>query len=361
MRTLETMTAEELAAQSFPPPTFIVENLIPIGMNVLGGAGKIGKSWMMLWLALRVAQGKPVWERQTMQCDVLYLCLEDTFPRIQRRMAAINETPAPGLHFAVQSGKLHDGLEEQITEHLCLHPETKLIIIDTLKKVRECNEASYAGDYDDVSALKAIADERNISIVVVHHLRKTKDKDDPFNELIGSNGVMGAVDTAYLLKKGFRGAKTATLLVTGRDVEDQELVLRFENCVWELVEERSEEEMQNEAVPPFLMRIVAFMQDKPCWEGTATELLEAVGETELKPTSVVRCLGEYYYELLQPQGIRFDTKRTGQSRLICLTRCDGDDTNDEDDANDAYDEEGENANSVINAESSQPSLPSQAS
>ena len=152
-------------------------------------------------------------------------------------------------------------------------------------------------------------------------------------------GVLGAVDTAYLLKKGFRGAKTATLTVTGRDVEDQELLLRFEDCVWELVEERSEEEMQNEAIPTFLLRVVAFMRDKACWEGTATELLEAVGETELKPTSVVRCLGEYYYELLQPQGIRYDTKRTGQSRLICLTRCDSDDANDEDDANDAYDDE----------------------
>ena len=118
MRTLETMTAEELAAQSFPPPSFIVEDLIPMGMNVLGGAGKIGKSWMMLWLAMRVAQGLPVWDRPTMQCGVLYLCLEDTFPRIQRRMAAINETPVPHLRFAVQSGKLHDGLAEQRTEHL---------------------------------------------------------------------------------------------------------------------------------------------------------------------------------------------------------------------------------------------------
>ena len=335
MKSLEIMTAEELAAQNYPPPTFIVEGLIPMGLNAMGGAGKIGKSWMMLWLAMRVAQGLPVWERKTMQCGVLYLCLEDTFPRIQRRMAAVNETPVPGLCFAVQSGKLHDGLEEQITEHLCIHPETKLIIIDTLKKVRESSEASYAGDYDDASTLKAIADERNISILIVHHLRKTKDKDDPFNELIGSNGVMGAVDTAYLLKKGFRGAKTATLLVTGRDVEDQELVLRFENCVWELVEERSEEETQNEAVPPFLLRIISLMQDKTCWEGTATELLEAVGETETKPNSVVRCLGEYYYELLQPRGIRYDTKRTGQNRIICLTRSDGDD------ADDAYDDDGD--------------------
>ena len=46
MKTLETMTAEELATQSFPPPAFIVVGLIPMGLNVIGGAGKIGKSWM---------------------------------------------------------------------------------------------------------------------------------------------------------------------------------------------------------------------------------------------------------------------------------------------------------------------------
>ena len=356
MRTLETMTAEELAAQSFPPPSFIVEDLIPMGMNILGGACKIGKSWMMLWLAMRVAQGLPVWDRPTMQCGVLYLCLEDTFPRIQRRMAAINETPVPHLRFAVQSGKLHDGLEEQITEHLCLHPDTKLVIIDTLKKVRDSSETSYSGDYDDVAALKAIADERNISIIIVHHLRKTKDKDDPFNELIGSNGVLGAVDTAYLLKKGFRGAKTATLMVTGRDVEDQELLLRFEDCVWELVEERNGDDLTDAAIPPFLLKIMAFMQDKARWEGTATELLEAVGETDVKPTSVTHALGEYYYELLQPQGIGYDTRRTGQSRLICLTRSDSDDGCD---ANDAYD--GDDDTEVFTDEddtSSQSSLPS---
>ena len=356
MKTLETMTAEELAAQSFPPPSFIVEDLIPMGMNVLGGAGKIGKSWMMLWLAMRVAQGLPVWDRPTMQCGVLYLCLEDTFPRIQRRMAAINETPVPGLRFAVQSGKLHDGLEEQITEHLCLHPDTKLVIIDTLKKVRDSSETSYAGDYDDVAALKAIADERNISIIIVHHLRKTKDKDDPFNELIGSNGVLGAVDTAYLLKKGFRGAKTATLMVTGRDVEDQELLLCFEDCVWELIEERNGDDLTDATIPPFLLKIVAFMQDKSYWEGTATELLEAVGETDVKPTSVTHVLGEYYYELLQPQGIGYDTRRTGQSRLICLTRCDSDDGCD---ANDAYDGNDDTAaDTDENEVSSQSSLPS---
>ena len=118
--------------------------------------------------------------------------------------------------------------------------------------------------------------------------------------------------------------------------EGGKLVLRFEDCVWKLIEERNGEDLADAEIPPFLMKIAAFMQDKTRWEGTATELLEAVGETEVKPTSVTHALGEYYYELLQPQGIGYDTRRTGQSRLICLTRCDSDDGCD---ANDAYDDE----------------------
>ena len=107
---------------------------------------------------------------------------------------------------------------------------------------------------------------------------------------------------------------------------------------------------------PFLMKIAAFMQDKTRWEGTATELLEAVGETDVKPNSVTHALGEYYYELLQPQGIGYDTRRTGQSRLICLTRCD---SNDGCDANDAYDGDDDTEDySNEDETSSQPSLPS---
>ena len=40
---------------------FIVDGLISQGVNVISGASKIGKSGLMLWLGLQVAQGNSVW------------------------------------------------------------------------------------------------------------------------------------------------------------------------------------------------------------------------------------------------------------------------------------------------------------
>ena len=109
---LKTVDAETLLSTPMSKTMFIVDNLIPQGVNVISGASKIGKSWLMLWLGLQVAQGLPVWGLTTQQCDVLYLCLEDTYARIQRRMYQLNEESVPELRLGVISEKLHRGSAE---------------------------------------------------------------------------------------------------------------------------------------------------------------------------------------------------------------------------------------------------------
>ena len=327
---LNTITAEELALQPFAPPQFLIEDLLPPGLSVLGGAGKAGKSWLVLWLAMRISQGLPVWDRLTRKCDVLYLCLEDTYARIQQRMYRLNEEPTPGLSFAVMSNRLHEGLTDQIDGFIRQNPATGLVIIDTLQKVqrRGGNRDQYASDYADIGELKQLADRHGIAILMVHHLRKAVDRNDPFNDFTGSTGIMGGLDTCFLLKKQYRDSDTATLMVTGRDVEDQELILRFENCVWEPVEEKSALDLHCDAIPPFLIRLDALLQPGDEWVGTATELINVLGETELKPIGVLRCMNRFNHDYLLPRGIHFRTRRTGENRWIIMERdadCDAND------------------------------------
>ena len=54
------------------------------------------------------------------------------------------------------------------------HSDTKLIIIDTMQKIREVGgEAySYASDYEIVGKLKQFADKHCICVLTVHHTRK---------------------------------------------------------------------------------------------------------------------------------------------------------------------------------------------
>ena len=324
MSSIEIISAEDLAAMPLAPPLFVVDGLIPQGVSLLSGASKTGKSWLMLWLGLQVSQGLPLWDLQTHQCGVLYLSLEDTHIRLQRRLFRLSEATPPNLYFSVTADTIQGGLETDLEKNLREHPDVKLVICDTLQKIRvgETPDANglYAGDYEDISILKRIADRNGIAIILIHHLRKQTDRKDPFNRISGSNGLMGAADTCFVLDKPTRVSDTATLHATGRDIESQELELRFSNCVWELLERRDEQAIRQDTIPPFLFQVVDFMQERSRWEGTATELIEALKESEVKPQGVVRLLGRFYHEVLYSHGIQYHSRRTAQSRLITLTR-----------------------------------------
>ena len=329
MGSIEIISAEDLAAMPLAPPLFVVDGLIPQGVSLLSGASKTGKSWLMLWLGLQVSQGLPLWGLHTHQCGVLYLSLEDTHIRLQRRLFRLSEATPPNLYFSVTADPIHGGLEEDLEKNLRKYPDVKLVICDTLQRIRvgETPDTNglYAGDYEDISTMKRIADKQGIAIILIHHLRKQLDRKDPFNRISGSTGLMGAADTCFVLDKPQRSSDTATLYATGRDIESQELTLRFSNCVWELLEHRNEQELKQEVIPPFLFQLVDFMQTQTHWEGTATELLQALEETEVKPQGVLRCLGRFHYEVLYPKGIRYRTRRTAQNRLIILDREEEDD------------------------------------
>ena len=161
------------------------------------------------------------------------------------------------------SGLIGGGLEEQITDFLTEHSATKLVIIDTLQKVRDSKGSAgkagmYGNDYDDISSIKRIADSFNIAILLVHHLRKLQDSDDPFNDVSGSTGIIGAADTNFILRRK-RSGNAATLLVSGRDVEYQELTLQFNDLVWELVERKNSEDIHKAELPKFLFWVVDFI------------------------------------------------------------------------------------------------------
>ena len=126
-------------------------------------------------------------------------------------------------------------------------------------------------------------DKRGVSVLFVHHTSKAKDKDDPFNEISGTNGISGAVDTMFVLKKGSRHAREATLHITGRDIEQDELVIRLneENCQWEFVGDADElarqEALSEYQISPIVKTIRAVLNESAGkrWSGSAKNLIEA--------------------------------------------------------------------------------------
>ena len=198
------ISAEDLLSTPIPPTKWIIPGLLPAGLALFAGPSKAGKSWLTLWLCLQVAQGKPVWGREIEPHTVLYLSLEDTLNRLQDRLFRLvgSEDTPEKLILQTECLGIGQGLEDQIVSFLYNHSDTGLVVIDTLQKVRSCDQSGsmYASDDKDVSALKSLADKYGICILLIHHLRKQA-ASDPFDQISGSNGVMGAADTTWVMQR----------------------------------------------------------------------------------------------------------------------------------------------------------------
>ena len=324
MKKLETMTAEQLQSAPYAPVPFLVDELLPEGLHILAGAPKIGKSWLALWLCLCVAQGQALWNFATTQGEALYLSLEDSFQRIQTRLFDLTEDAPPTLHFAIMADTLKRGLEQQIEQFLTEHPTTKLVVIDTLQRVRSAGSDSnlYANDYQDIGLLKKLADKRHIAILLIHHLRKLHD-DDPMNMISGSTGLSGAADSTFVLQKNSRLANVASLHCTGRDIPDRTLKLEFgeEDHVWKLLEDSKTCSSAYKFSTLQLVHLFsALLSADPTYTGTPSALsakIDPDGRLGITPKKVTRLALESV-ETLRENGILVKTYRSNGKRLISL-------------------------------------------
>ena len=313
-------TMNELFDVSFPARPPVIEGLLYSGTYLFVGAPKVGKSFLMAQLAYHVSTGRTLWNYPVRQGTVLYLALEDDHQRLQGRLFRMFGTEgAEKLFFSVEAKSMKDGLEKQLTNFIHDHRDTNLIIIDTLQKVRASggDGYSYANDYEVINSLKQFADDNGICILLVHHTRKQM-AEDRFDMISGTNGLLGAADGAFLLQKNRRTDAEATLEVTGRDQPDQKLYLKRdpERLTWEL--EKAETELWKAPPDPILGAIAERLKASPKWEGTSTELADLLG-TELKPNQLSRHLNVNAGRLEDEYGIRYETSRTGERRMIRLT------------------------------------------
>lgn len=315
---LAVVDGETLMDMRLPPTQFCVQTLLPQGVTILGGAPKIGKSWLVLDLCIRVAKGEELWNLPTRKGTTLYLCLEDTQRRVQERLLSITDDVPANAFFAVTARTLTDGLCDQIRQFVAEHPDTVLVAIDTFQMVRGSDtDISYASDYQEARQVKQLADELNISILLVHHLRKQGDS-DPLNKLSGTTGISGAVDAVFVLDKSKRSQSNATLICTGRDIEYRELELKFskDNCAWELVADSAEEPML--LLPKEMVSFLDFMRETVSFSGSNSELADAFNThsgVAISPKGLKQMMNKWRYQL-EEQGVHFRSYRSNGQRLV---------------------------------------------
>lgn len=239
-RMFETFTAEELLKKTFPETFFVVNDMLPAGSAILAAPAKTGKSWMMLQLAIAAASGGYFMGRKVNKCHVLYLALEDSQPRLEKRLVkSLAGQPLPGgLNFSVEAPGIGHGFIEAVTAHLEADPELKLIIVDTLQKVKPPSNpklSAYEQDYQIFGAISSLAHDKDFCFLFLHHLRKSNGfrGGDPFENILGSTALQGSTDTMMVMERENRIDNEATLHITGRDIEPQDIILQFKNYRWE--------------------------------------------------------------------------------------------------------------------------------
>lgn len=321
-----TVDGETLMNKQINHKEHIVSDVLPVGLTLLAGAPKAGKSYFTLSLCIAVAKGESILGFPTKKGTVLYLSFEDTEDRIQARAMQLTDDIPSNFHFTNQVFKIDEGLIGALEDFISSHTDTVLIAIDTLNYIRPESKTSnlYEKDYNDLIPLHKFTQAHNVSLLIVHHTRKIQDGDQ-YNAASGSTALVGAVDNYWLLLRPKRTERLGKLFISGRDVVDREIELQLDdNCVWQVSDgtKYSPEEL-NLTVKS--TQLYLFFHTNIITDGeyscSASELSECIKDKlDIDiPANMIKKNLVRYHEQLSKIGLRFESVRTNAQRILKFT------------------------------------------
>lgn len=249
----ESINAGELYDMELKGPQWLIKDLIPTGLTILGGRSKVGKSYFLMNMAMSLAQARRMFGEKGFKGQsgqILYLSLEDGKRRFQQRMQEIDPNPnkerlGKNLRPRFQWDKLTRGGLDKIEEKLESMKRPRLVIIDTLAKVWSKKASTgggglYAEEYAIYSPLADLAHKYEISIILVTHTTKNKSA-DVFDEILGGMGTQGPADNLIVLANEEQHTDRKRFSIRGKDVEEMHLSFAVDGPAhWEFIGEAEE-------------------------------------------------------------------------------------------------------------------------
>jgi hypothetical protein len=224
----------------------VIDGILYNGLTIFAGRPKVGKSWLTLQLALSVAQGEKFMGslNVNMPGGVVYIALEESQGRTATRMQRLVGVETPYLQnisMVYEMSPLRQGGAEQLEKILAdRHPS--LVIIDTFLALVGGSGSErrdvMRSEYQEMKTVADISRRADTAMVLVHHMRKSVVGEDGIDSVAGSTGVTAAADAIWTLKREDQQSGMCSFGVTGREVEEQSMALRFRKddpFGWELV------------------------------------------------------------------------------------------------------------------------------
>jgi hypothetical protein len=150
------------------------------------------------------------------------------------------------IHLFTQWPRMGSGGLTELKKKLDEIKDCRLCVIDTFTKFRpmtKANRNQFEADYEVGTKIKQIADDYNLALKVIHHMRKTI-SEDPFDDISGTFGVTASADSVLLLIRK-HGQADGELKITGRDVEPANYALRFDSDLLSWIVLGKAEEIQS--------------------------------------------------------------------------------------------------------------------
>lgn len=227
---MELQSTTHLMNTAYPPLRWAVDGIIPEGVTVFAAPWKAGKSRVILDCLIGVTTGSEA--LGGVHCEpgpALYIALEDSPRRAQDRVRMTRgDRPAPvELYWSYDMATVDKGGLGDIEQFLDDYPDARMVVVDVLGKVRGDIRQTYQQDYNLIGMFKRLSEDHdNVPIVLVTHTNKHIDRLDPTASIQGSKGLTGAADAILMMLRD-RGSDVATLLMTGKDVPEQEVPLKL--------------------------------------------------------------------------------------------------------------------------------------
>ncbi len=319
---IEFCSMRELFREIFESKSQTINGLLSQGLYLFVGEPKIGKSFFMLQMAYKVSMGEDFLGFEVPSPGpVFYFALEDTKARLQDRLLEMFGTrPSDNLFLITHASTIEQNLLKQLDDILRNHKDTRLVIIDTLQKTRgdTSNPYNYAADYEAMGKLKSIADEYQISLIVVHHTRK-QDSANKTNMISGTNGLFGGSDGAFIMFASDETKTEFNIEVYSRDYEFQNFkVKRDKNtlCYNRTTDETDSLYCEKDELLEKVSMLATL--EHPEWIGTATELLSIL-KVDFSPNALSYYLNVKSRRLFTDYHIKYEKGKKNHTRMIRLT------------------------------------------
>lgn len=230
----------------YDPVEWCVKKFIPIGLTLLAGRPKVGKSFVCLDLCNSVALGTNVFDdMEVVHGTTLYISMEDHGRRITSRLKDMGLEGSDKCLLVHETPQWDSGMAEFIRAIKARHIDLNLVVVDTLVHClppKPGNTSDYEYYYPVISGMQRLAHELGIALVLVHHAKKggsgaaaggagAGGSDNVFDQILGSVALQGAADSLMVITR--RPSESEGFFVTtSRDFGDMIYNMYFdEECL----------------------------------------------------------------------------------------------------------------------------------